>query len=621
MMKYFPASAGLFLMMGALTPAQQFQDQTLAPNNRLPVQTIWSEEVDAADIDGDGDLDLVYGKGDGFAGAGTARQNTILVNNGSGTFTDETVTRMPAQLSNTKDLDLVDVDADGDHDLVVANAFGQQPRLYLNSGLGVFTDVTATHLPVITLNSFAVVAGDIDKDGDLDLVFNDSGASTFGGPGGQPRAFMNDGTGHFVDQTATRLPVINVIAAVDSDLVDVDNDFDLDLIVVSRDTSTSRLFINNGAGVFSNGTLPADGTGTYEYATGDVDGDMDADIFVIGQSGLAEGVFLNNGLGTFALSVGAVVGNPGSDDNDAALGDIDNDGDFDCAVAALGTPERMLVNNGSGVFTYNAALVTAFTDSSMDGELADVDNDGDLDYLSAVGESGAFQNRIYINTSASAADTIAPAFRLQALNASAAAGSIGVVVAIRDVMPTDCDPDYQSVTLNYTVNAVPGSVAMAWAGADFFRGVIPFAAIGAPVTYSVTAIDRAGNSGTSATASFSPGANPAGPVLVIETSGVGDVGITLYSPTNPNAEQFLLVSTLIPPVLGSGPFFGLNGDAFNIVLIPPGAPPLHDFLNGAGLQQTYFGPGSLPSGFVFDARGVIIASPVPLFTNLLRVNI
>jgi hypothetical protein len=607
-----------FLCVATASSAQQFLDQT---TTRLPVQTVWSEEVDAADIDGDGDLDLVYGKGNGFSSAGTAQQNRIQVNDGTGVFTDVTGTAMPVQLSNTKDLDLLDVDGDGDFDLVVANAFGQQPRLYLNSGLGVFTDVTATHLPALTLNSFAVAGGDVDKDGDLDLIFTDSGTTTFGGTGGQPRCFINDGTGHFTNETAARLPVTNITSCVDADLLDADNDFDLDLIVVSRDGTPSRLFLNNGSGVFTSGTLPADGTGTYEYATGDVDGDTDADIFVIGQNGLAEGVFKNNPLGTFALVAGGVVSNPSSDDNDASLGDIDNDGDFDVAIAALGTVERFLVNNGSGVFTYSAALLgPTIVDSSLDGEFADVDNDGDLDYVTAVGESGAFQNRIYMNATG-AADSQAPTFRLQTLGATAVAGSIPVWVAVKDIMATDGDPEYQSVTLHYDVNGVIGSRPMKWSGADFFRGVIPFAAVGQTVMYWVTVVDRNGTAGTSSTVTFSPGVIPSSPMLVITTPGIGALSVTMYSPTTPGAQEFLFVSTILPPVLGSGPFFGLNADAFNIVFLPTGLPPLHDFLDPLGLQITSFGPGSLPAGFAFDARAVMIASPQPLWTDILRVTI
>src|SRR6186997_146848 len=95
-------SACFLLTLGSLS-AQQFQDQTAT---RLPIQNIWTESIAAGDVDGDGDIDIVYGKGDGFSGAGTARQSTICINNGSGVFTDQTATRFPVLLANTKDIEL-----------------------------------------------------------------------------------------------------------------------------------------------------------------------------------------------------------------------------------------------------------------------------------------------------------------------------------------------------------------------------------------------------------------------------------------------------------------------------------------------------------------------------------
>ncbi len=598
-----------------IASAQQFQDQTAA---RLPIQTIWTEEVDAGDVDGDGDLDLVYAKGDGFSAAGAARQNTLLINNGAGTFTDQTAARLPVQLSNSKDVDFVDTDGDGDLDLVIANGFGQQPRLYQNDGLGFFTNLTATHFPVLTLNSFSSAAGDLDADGDLDLVFTDSGASTFGGAGGQTRVFINDGTGHFANETAVRMPVSLVQSAVDLNLSDVDLDTDLDMIVVSRDGTPSKIYLNDGFGNFvEGGPLPADGTGTYEYELGDVDGDLDPDIFVIGVSGLSEGTFLNNGTGGFTAGVGTVVGNLNSDDNDAALGDIDNDGDHDVAVAALSTAERLLTNNGTGTFTYNAGLITAFTDSSMDGEFADVDNDGDLDYLSGVGESGAFQNRIYINTSATAADTQSPLFRLPSYGSNTLFGNIRVRVGIKDVMATDGDPEFQSVVLNWTVNGVPGSAPMQWAGADLFQATIPGVPSGAPVTFTVQCVDRVGNTGTSALVSFSPtGVAPM--LLTVTTAGMGDAVITL-SNGPAFVEQFIVVSSLTFGTVGSGPFLGLGPDAFAFLTLPFGFGPFHGAFDASGIATGSYPAGTVPIGSTFDARGLSLpVGTLPQLSNIVR---
>jgi hypothetical protein len=586
---------------------QQFQDQTLT---RLPPQNIWSEEVDAGDVDGDGDLDLYYAKGNGFGSAGTARQNTLLINDGAGVFTDETATRLPVFLDNSKDGDFVDVDGDGDLDIVVANCFGQQPRLYLNGGTGVFTDATVTHLPAGNLNCMSSAAGDVDADGDLDLAFMDNGGTSFPGSGGQTRIYVNDGTGHFVNETATRMPVSLIAGGVDVNFFDVDGDMDLDLVAVSRDQSPSKLYKNNGAGVFVEATLPSDGSQTYEYEIGDVDGDLDADIFVISINGFNEGTFLNNGTGTFTAGVGTVVGNLSGDDNDAALGDIDNDGDFDCIVAALQTSERVFTNNGAGVFTYNSSLITSLLDSSLDGEFADVDNDDDLDYVTAVGESGAFQNRIFINTSLTAADTQAPLFRLPPLGSTTVFGDIAVRFGVKDVMATDGDPEYQSTVLNWTVNAVPGSAPMTWVGGDAFQATIPSVPFGAAVVVWADCTDRAGNAATSANVSFSAMGYP--PVeFTVTTTGVGDVTMTINAPGQSFVQEYLLASVLTLGAIGSGPFLGLGPDAFAFLSLPAGLPPFHDFLDANGMMSVAYGPGTLPVGITYDAR-VLTLPPASL---------
>lgn len=121
-----------------------------------------------ADYDNDGDLDL------GISGFGaTGAITRVYRNNGSGAFTDAN-----ARLTGLGAGSLAwgDMDNDGDADLVVTGCYhnentGQQcaAKLYRNDGNSVFTPVEA---PFVGVHYSCVAWGDYDRDGDLDLAIS-----------------------------------------------------------------------------------------------------------------------------------------------------------------------------------------------------------------------------------------------------------------------------------------------------------------------------------------------------------------------------------------------------------------------------------------------------------------
>ncbi|MBM4100197.1 MAG: VCBS repeat-containing protein, partial [Planctomycetes bacterium] len=203
------ALRGLAVVALAVIPclpaaAQQYVQQT---STRFPVQFDYTNQCTVVDIDGDTDLDIVWANGQGYSTQGTALPVRVYVNNGLGVFADETATRAAGITGWYRGVEAGDVDRDGDWDLILANDFNKRPQLLINNGAGVFSDQTTTRLPTFTMSSARAHFGDVDNDGDLDLAFCNNGATRFGS--GQPRLYLNDGTGIFADATAN-LPVGNI---------------------------------------------------------------------------------------------------------------------------------------------------------------------------------------------------------------------------------------------------------------------------------------------------------------------------------------------------------------------------------------------------------------------------
>ncbi|HHO50247.1 MAG TPA: VCBS repeat-containing protein, partial [Deltaproteobacteria bacterium] len=358
----------------------------------------WSNEVEIADLDGDGDLDVLFANGGGYDRAGSPEPNGIYLNDGAGVMT-----ALPLGGPDlSRSLKVRDFDGDGDNDLFVAGAWETTSRLILGDGLGAFTEVSDVALPRSVHSVSDIAAGDVDGDGDLDVVLSDSGPGRAGaGPGAITRLWLNDGAGTFTDATDTQMPQIPVSWSWDLDLADLDGDLDLDLVISCKTCSGSLLFLNDGAGTFTDAStgLPQR-SNNYEFEAMDLDGDGDLDLTTINDGpGSRNRVLRNEGAATFSDLTAQWwpdPENPPVDDNVIVYLDYDDDGDADFIVGSLFTgADRVMVNDGTGAVTQvTDAIDGGSTWGTLSLALGDLDGDGLLDLVMGQGES-AFANKIY----------------------------------------------------------------------------------------------------------------------------------------------------------------------------------------------------------------------------------
>jgi hypothetical protein len=166
-----------------------------------------------------------------------------------------------------------DFNADGITDIVVSTTYQTQSTstsARARAHFGTPRDESAPD----TAEHRDVEPGDVDGDGDLDLVLTDWGpGNNMTNDGGRTRVWINDGTGRFTDATEKRMPAILVHFSWDLELMDVDNDYDLDIAISCKRCNGSLLFRNDGAGTFAKlAGMPAY-TNNYEFEPMDLDGD------------------------------------------------------------------------------------------------------------------------------------------------------------------------------------------------------------------------------------------------------------------------------------------------------------------------------------------------------------
>ncbi|GAB5495994.1 MAG: hypothetical protein Phyf2KO_10740 [Phycisphaerales bacterium] len=327
-----------------------------------------SMDAEFADLDGDGDLDLVL--------ASEFGQNVVCFWNDN-KFVLQPDVIVQGKRHDSEDIAIADFTGDGLPDIVIVAEDDQTNEFYINSGDGSFKDASS-QIPVAgTSNS--VLALDVDSDGDQDLLIGNNGANVL---------LLNDGAGHFTDASDERLPT-QADTTQDIEAGDIDGDGDPDLIIANE--QANRILINNGNGFFEDdtqGRLEIKALEeTREADLGDVDNDGDLDLVLanVAWSGAdpTDRLLLNDGAGNFTRSDHFPADSVFSVDADFA--DIDSDGDLDIITANLGPgaaiPIRIYINDGSGGFTNatNDLVKPMNLVHGIDVECVDINGDGEME--------------------------------------------------------------------------------------------------------------------------------------------------------------------------------------------------------------------------------------------------
>jgi hypothetical protein len=296
----------------------------------------------------------------------------VYLNNGNGTFSSPITTTIQMGALGAGAIVAGDFNEDGKLDLIVGTISGSQANIFLSgNGDGTFTQGQTLPGP---FGFFSAAGVDINHDSHLDLI---------AGGNGTLYVYLGDGHGNFTPQSFTNQGPSDAFFSVVAG--DFNNDSKIDFVATAFNSNNLRYFAGNGDGSFAAPSVLTSHFSNPRFLTSaDFNGDGKRDL-LLGFPDIAS-IFLGNGDGTFQLNNNPFLPTPlpinplptTAGAPAIAAADMDGDGKID-AIAADSASNSMNVflNDGSGTFPQSVPDFTASVPAAYNQlQVADLNGDG-----------------------------------------------------------------------------------------------------------------------------------------------------------------------------------------------------------------------------------------------------
>ena len=328
-----------------------------------------SANVSFGDLNADGNLDIVLAKGHHWP-----LVDRVLVGDGKGGV------REAYDLGTASDKSysgrLVDLDGDGDLDVVISNDAPSPKLVYLNDGKGHFTVGSTYGRPEWPMRNATVA--DMNGDGKPDII----AANRHGQTPGFNYICLNQGNGKFgADCIGFSPEPATTIAAAD-----FNGDGIVDLLVPHRNGGQSRLYLGTKHGDLAHMTSVPFGPAKAQFRVAeaaDFNNDGKLDVVAIDE---ASGIAIDPGRGDGTFAPPVPIGDKAIVPYALTVGDLNCDGTSDFIVGNVTAPSTVYFNDGTGM-TFTSVSFGDSKGTAYGIAVGDFDKDGRPDIAVARSEA------------------------------------------------------------------------------------------------------------------------------------------------------------------------------------------------------------------------------------------